>query len=238
MNAETTNGENPGLTETWPWIPWVGPFALYMLLTTLEPSLSRYMAYQTLYAVKLIAVAGLIVRFWPRYRPVSFEGIRLATIAGTVGFAVWIVLVKAQAMIPGFNGMIESLLGKRTGFNPFPNELHSLAEMAFVGIRLLGLIVIVPIMEEVFWRGFLARFLIADDFRKVPVGRFSTFSFCFVTLAFVSVHPEILAALCWGAMINALCFRTGNLWACVGMHATTNAWLGAYILVTGNWSLW
>jgi len=97
---------------------------------------------------------------------------------------------------------------------------------------------IVPVMEEVFWRGFLARYLLADDFRNAPQGVFTPLSFLMVTLAFASVHPEILAAIAWGTMINLLYRRTANLWACVVMHAVTNGLLGGYILATGNWHLW
>ena len=59
-----------------------------------------------------------------------------------------------------------------------------------------------------------------------------------MTALFTLVHPELLAALVWGAAINLLLYRTRNLWACVAMHATTNALLGVYILATNSWELW
>ncbi|HTI49696.1 MAG TPA: CPBP family glutamic-type intramembrane protease, partial [Planctomycetaceae bacterium] len=74
--------------------------------------------------------------------------------------------------------------------------------------------------------------------RSVPPGVFTRFSFVVVTLAFASVHPELLAALAWGALVNAVYYKTANLWACVVMHAVTNGLLGAYILATANWQLW
>ena len=60
-----------------------------------------------------------------------------------------------------------------------------------------------------------------------------------ITVAFAAAHPEILAALVWGAAVSALLYRTKNLWACIAAHAVTNALLGLYILVDGAaWRLW
>ena len=101
-----------------------------------------------------------------------------------------------------------------------------------------GIALLVPLMEEVFWRGFLARFMISDDFQNVAPGVFTGASFAVVSLAFMSVHTEILAALVWGVLINLLYWKTANLWACIVMHAVTNALLGGYILYTESWQLW
>ncbi len=93
-------------------------------------------------------------------------------------------------------------------------------------------------MEEIFWRGFLARYLIKEQFTTVPQGVFTPASFAIVTALFVAVHPELLAATAWGVLINLLYRQTANVWACVVMHGVTNALLGAWILKTGDWRLW
>ena len=103
---------------------------------------------------------------------------------------------------------------------------------------MLGLAVVVPLMEEVFWRGFLIRYLVNDDFESVPQGTYTPLSFWVVVLLFTLAHPELLAAAIWCAGINLVLYRTKNLWACIVAHAVTNLLLGVYILASGAWVLW
>ena len=144
-----------------------------------------------------------------------------------------------QSMIPEIPFVSSWLLaGSRTGFNPYSNGGPSFLQIAFVLVRLIELTIIVPVIEEVFWRGFLSRYLIDDDFQSVNPGTFTRFSFFFVTLAFASAHPEVLSAFAWCMLINLVYWKTHNLWSCVLMHSITNGLLGVYILMTKNWNLW
>lgn len=105
-------------------------------------------------------------------------------------------------------------------------------------MRFFGLALVVPLIEEVFWRGFLLRWLIDEDFEQVPIGAYTFGSFAAVTLLFALVHPEILAAIAWGALANGVLYLTKNLWATIAMHMTTNLLLGLYVLQTREWFLW
>lgn len=219
-------------------LAWVAPFAVFMVLTMLETQKWLGVGYEVLYTVKAVVVAALLLHFRREYPPFSATGTGLAVVAGVIGCAVWIALDSLQGMIPGVPALVSQVFGSRAGYDPWGEEGFSLLRCVFVGIRLFGLAVVVPVMEEIFWRGFLARYLISDDFRNVPQGQFTAASFAIVTLAFAAVHPEVLAAIAWGAMINLLYQRTANVWACVVMHAVTNMLLGIYILTTGHWQLW
>jgi len=219
-------------------IPWVAPFVVFLVLTMLESQKWFGVGYEILYTLKVLAVSAALIVFRKEYPSLSTKGFGIGAIAGAAGIAVWIGLDAVQGMIPGLPALVNQIFGSRVGFDPWAGEGLTPLRTAFVAIRLLGLTVVVPIMEEIFWRGFLARYLISEDFRSVPQGKFTSSSFAIVTLAFACVHPEFLAAIAWGAMINFVYQRTANLWACVVMHAVTNALLGAYILMTGNWQLW
>lgn len=220
-------------------IAYVAPFVVFIVCTMFESKELLGLSYQTLYACKLLLVSFVLWCFRKRYPRFATAGFGLAIAVGTLGCVVWILLEKLQAEIPGINQfMTDVLQAGRVAYDPFSGNRVAATRIAFVVVRLIGLAIVVPLMEEVFWRGFLARYLIADDFQNVPQGVFNRFSFVVVTLAFASVHPEILAAIAWGAMINLLYWKTANLWACVVMHAVTNGLLGAYILMTGNWQLW
>jgi uncharacterized protein len=218
---------------------YVAPFVLFALVTMIESSGWLGLSYEIVYTVKTSLIAVALWTFRRHYPPFSTAGFRLAVVAGATGCLVWIVLAEAQSAIPGMQQLLDAILpGTRVAYDPFSGAGSVAAGTAFVSVRLLGLAVVVPLMEEVFWRGFLARYLIADNFCDVPQGKFTRASFLIVTAAFALVHPEILAAVAWGAMINVLYRKTANLWACVVMHAVTNGLLGAYILATGNWQLW
>lgn len=217
---------------------WVAPFVVFLVLTMLESQKWFGVRYEILYTVKTAAVTALLIWFRKEYPAFSTTGFGIAAIAGIVGIAIWIGLDAVQGMIPGLPALVNQIFGSRAGFDPWEGEGLTPLRTAFVAVRLFGLVIVVPLMEEVFWRGFLARYLVSEDFRSVPQGRFTSSSFAIVTIAFACVHPEFLAAIAWGAMINLVYWRTSNLWACVVMHAVTNALLGAYILTTGNWHLW
>ena len=221
-----------------PFAAYVAPFVAYMLFTSIEGKGWLGIPYEGWYCLKVLVVLGLLWHFhrqWPRW---SSNGLGLGALMGVAGLVLWLALDWLQGVIPGLNAMVASLLGNREGFQPFETHGVTLHSIAFVLVRLTGLALVVPIMEEIFWRGFLARYLIDEKFTQVRQGTFTTQSFWIVTAAFVAVHPELLAALAWGALINWLYKQTGNVWACVVMHAVTNLLLGGWILTTGDWRLW
>lgn len=217
---------------------YVAPFAGFVLLTAVEP-LVPAAVYPGAYLGKLLVVCGLL--WWARGAFPTFRAQRIwpGIVAGIGGFAVWIATagLTQRALLSGL--LPESLLGGgRSQFDPFAAFESPLGRAIFLALRFGGLVVVVPLVEELFWRGFLARYLVDEDFNRVEYGTFTVWSFAIVTLAFSVVHPELIAALIWGAGINLLLMATRNLWACIVMHAVTNALLGAYILSTGRWDLW
>ena len=109
----------------------------------------------------------------------------------------------------------------------------------FLAIRFLGLVVVVPIIEEFFLRGFLMRYLDATDWDRVPLGKVTRMSALGVMVYALASHPaEPLAAVVWFSMVTWLYARTGSIWDCVVAHATTNLLLGLYVVSTGTWELW
>ena len=109
-----------------------------------------------------------------------------------------------------------------------------------VAVRFLRLVVVVPLLEEIFWRGFLLRYLIDEDFARVPFGTFSWFSFGAVTTGFCLEHsfPDYPAAILTGILYNWVAYRTKSLSSCVLVHAVTNLLLGFYVLHTGQVGFW
>ena len=102
--------------------------------------------------------------------------------------------------------------GTSAGLRPASAAPASWAVWGFVFARLWGLVVLVPVAEELFWRGFLNRWIQSPHWEEVPVGRFTAGSFVTVTLLFALAHPEWLAAACYCALVNGLLIWKRDLW--------------------------
>ncbi|MCC6494263.1 MAG: CAAX prenyl protease-related protein [Pirellulales bacterium] len=202
------------------------------------PPLRLYPAfYTTKIALTMLAML-LVLPGYLAWRPFRVNGIALAI--GAVGIVVWIGLCKLdleeKLLVPiGLGKFVD--MGIRPGFNPL-EQIKDNPDWAygFLAIRLLGLIVIVPIIEEFFIRGFLIRYVMHVDWFKIPFGKVDRLGMITATAVPMLMHPaELFAALAWFSMITWLMIRTRNIWDCVAAHAVTNLLLGAYVLTTGEW---
>jgi CAAX prenyl protease-like protein len=109
----------------------------------------------------------------------------------------------------------------------------------FLAIRVLGSVALVPIAEELFWRGWLMRWLIDPNFEKVPLGKYAPFAFWLVALLFASEHgPYWEVGLIAGVIYNWWIIRTRNLADCILAHAVTNGLLAVWVIMTGEWQYW
>ena len=217
-------------------LPYAAPMAGYLIFTSLESDLITKMGYPGAYAMKAAVVALLVAFFHSAIPKWNRQGMTLALIFGTLGCPIWIGLDWLQNEIAPVI-QLNFMTSERTGFSP---TLHPLTveTLGFLVVRMIGLVLLVPLIEEIFWRGFLARYLIDESFEGVAHGKYTLVSGLFTTVAFAAVHPEILSAIVWGAGVHWIWVRTGNLWACIVAHAMTNALLGGYVLSTGSWHLW
>lgn len=109
----------------------------------------------------------------------------------------------------------------------------------FLGIRIFGSVALVPILEELFWRGWMMRWIIRPDFLRVPLGTFGTASFWIVALLFAAEHgPYWEVGLAAGIVYNWWLIHTRNLADCILAHAVTNALLAGYVVAYGQWQYW
>ncbi|HEY3602438.1 MAG TPA: CAAX prenyl protease-related protein [Chthoniobacterales bacterium] len=214
----------------------VAPILLFALLfgaTRLpRPSgapLWRAMPEFWVYPLQTLACAAVLLFFRRQY---EFHPLRRAFFTIVVAFFVFAVWIAPQQFL-GFPDRV-------VGFN-----LDALASSpplywTILSLRFLRLVVVVPLLEEIFWRGFLLRYLIAEQFDAVPFGTFSWFSFALVTLAFALSHarPDWPAALIAGVLYNVVAYRTKSLTSCALAHALTNLALGCWILATRQWGFW
>lgn len=110
----------------------------------------------------------------------------------------------------------------------------------FLFFRIAISVIAVPILEELFWRGWLMRWLIdGEDFRRVPLGKYAPMAFWVTALLFAAEHGSFWdVGLVTGAIYNWWMVRTRNVWDCIIAHAVTNAALAAWVVAAGQWQYW
>jgi hypothetical protein len=182
-----------------------------------------------LFPLQTFICAGLLIWYWRQY---DFHGLKRVLFTLAIGALVFVLWISPQAFL-GF--------GARTdGFNPDTFAGQPAAYWSTVLLRFLRLVIIVPLVEEIFWRGFLLRYFINDKFDTVPFGTFSWLSFAVVTIGFTFAHSSAdwAAAAVTGALYNLVAYRTKSLASCVVAHALTNLLLGVWIMSTKQWGFW
>lgn len=182
-----------------------------------------------IYPLQTFVCALLLARGWRHYELRLPRGVLLTSGVAVAAFVLWIAPQQWLGAAPRLEGFEPAFFGA----DGWPHALH-------LALRFLRLVVIVPLVEEIFWRGFLLRFLIREDFTRVPFGDFSWKSFAIVSAGFCLEHSpaDWPAAALTGALYNLVAYRTRSLSACVLAHAITNALLGLWILRTGQWGFW
>jgi len=145
---------------------------------------------------------------------------------GGVAFVVWVALEP----IPPPGGVAELA----EGLAGLPPGLAA----AWLCARVVGSVVIVPLAEELAFRGYLTRRLQTDDFESVPLGRFTWFSFLASSTLFGALHGHWLAGTLAGMLYALALYHRGRLADPVLAHAVTNALIAAFVLATGTWAFW
>ena len=182
-----------------------------------------------LYPVQTLFCGALLLWYWREY---DFHGVKRVPFTLAIGILVFVIWISPQLFL-GKGPRLD-------GFNPELLASGSVAYWSTIGFRFLRLAIVVPFVEEIFWRGFLLRYLIDEKFYDVPFGTFSWLSFIAVTLGFTFSHSSAdwIAAAITGALYNFVAYRTRSLGACVLVHAVTNLLLGLWIMRTGQWGFW
>lgn len=212
------------LVDRYPWLPFVAPFALFVTFTSTQPLVPGSVVW--VYPLKTV-LTGAVILALARWLEAPGEPFLIAAIC--VGAAVLAVWVLSDGLYP--------LIGASPVFDPH-RELPPSQAYAWIGFRLVGAAVVVPIVEEYFWRGFLIRWLVRPDFRSVRMGTFTWYSFLATSVLFAVEHDRWLAGLIAGVAYNALYYRTRSLKSCILAHGITNLGLGIYVLTGSHWRFW
>ena len=212
------------------------PFAAFMLLLALRGAAPDDGAWgfdpRWIYGATVLVVGALLAVFWREYGELArqnWPATRDLLMAGAVGAAVfgaWIVLDAPWMM-----------LGEPSA-RFVPVDADGRLDGPLVAVRWIGAALIVPVMEELFWRSFLMRWIQHPRFEAVDPRRIGLKAIVLSTFVFMLAHTLWLAAVIAGLAYAWLYVRSGTLWAPVIAHAVTNGALGAWVVATGHWQFW
>jgi len=219
--------------EKYPVIPFAAPFAAFIALLGLQSTLGLSLSWE--YPLRVVVVSAVLALF---SLPLISQRPRYAIQSVLVGLAVFVIWVGPDIAWPSYRShwlFQNGLMG--TVRSSIPAGTRS--DLVFLGFRLFGTAIVVPMIEELFWRGWLMRYIIHSEFQKVPFGKYAPLSFWLTAIFFASEHgPFWEVGLLAGIIYNGWMIRTRNLSDCILAHAVTNACLGAYVLVFGKWQYW
>ena len=127
--------------------------------------------------------------------------------------------------------------GNETALGVWITSLPIWMAAIWIALRAIGSVALVPIAEELAFRGYLARVLVSSRFENVGFGEFRWLAFIGSSLAFGLVHQRWLAAFLTGAIYALLMYRTKRLADPIAAHAASNAALILWAVVAQQWSL-
>ena len=216
-----------------PAIPYILPFAAFLAFLALQP----YNPLPSqLEQVVRVAVLAAVIWYFSR-KVLDFT---VAKPVETIGFgiAVFIAWILPDLLFPGYRAhwlFTNSVMGAVSSSIP-SEDLRSPLVLVF---RTLRAAILVPILEELFWRGWLMRWLDNPDFEKVPFGRYARQAFWISAVLFATEHgPFWDVGLMAGAAYNFWAIRTKKLGDCILAHGVTNLCLSIYTIATGKWEYW
>ena len=210
-------------------LAYILPMLIYLLITgagTQWPA-----TYAAGYAIKSILAGTALIVLREHYTKISWRFWWLGILLGIVGIVQWIAMGKL---------LMHWKIADTSDIHSPMNVASPAFQGVYLAFRLAGSVLVVPFMEELFWRDFLWRTVIdPDDFKRVEVAKRSWLAVLIVTAAFGFVHGSLLLdAVVWGLMLAGLLVWTRSLGACILMHATTNLLLWVWVVCHHDWAFW
>jgi CAAX prenyl protease-like protein len=227
-----STAETPTTSRETGTLAWVGPFAVFMLWLAADKYLPLVNPTKELVrdAVLVAAIVGFSRHVLPTRAPHWLASIGL-------GLAVCALWVAPDALIPGWRALPifqNGITGHLTTSIP-PTELTPL----MLVLRTARAALLVPILEELFWRGWLPRWLQDTRFERIPIGQYTSFAFWATALLFAAEHgPYWEVGLLCGIIYNWWLRRTRSLGDLVLTHAVTNLALSLYVIFGRKWTYW
>jgi exosortase E/protease (VPEID-CTERM system) len=203
------------------------PFLALLLAGMLSKAASS--GFERLYWLRLLAVAPALWYAWPRLEGASWRVGWRAPLVGIAVFAMWVVVFRLVSHSWGLSSGMPEALAAAT----------PLQRVLWIAAHLVLSVALIPLAEELAFRGFLLRRLRSADFEQIMPGTVGAVPLLLSSLAFGLCHGSLwLPGTIAGLAFGLLYMRAQRLGDPLAAHATANALLAACVLWGGQWQLW
>jgi CAAX prenyl protease-like protein len=219
--------------EQYPSARYVAPFLIFIAWLAITPAMNLDIRWEA--PVRVLVMAAVCYVCWPQDLSLRPERPLLSMLLGLAVFVLWIapdLLIPGYRQTPAFSNSV---------FGHLHSSLRTsdLQSSWVLFWRTMRAVLIVPIVEELFWRAWLMRWLINPNFKRVPLGAYAPLAFWVTALLFASEHgPYWDVGLLTGIIYNLWMIRTKSVADCIVAHAVTNGILSAYVIASGQWQYW
>jgi uncharacterized protein len=207
----------------------VAPYVIFILLTFAQSLFGEAGKYW-IYLGKSVVGAWLIWQMWNLVPEMRWN---FNTEAFAIGVAVLIMWIGIDGLYTHIGDSDAKPLNPYVQFG----EHSAFANIYIIG-HILGMTLVVPPLEEVFFRSFLYRYFVRTDFLNMPFNRFHPTSFIVTSVIFGFEHHEWLSGILCGFAFQWLVISKNRLGDAITAHAITNLLLGLWIVARGAWHFW
>jgi CAAX prenyl protease-like protein len=210
------------------------PFGIYICILVVESLLPRdavALDPRWLYAVKVAAVTAALAMLWGRYTElrsaprVGPAGWLISVVVGCAVFVLWITATYPWAV-----------MGTPGGWSAA--DASGAIDWWLVAVRLAGAALVVPVMEELFWRSLVMRWIRNPSFLNVAPEHAGAMAVVVSSVLFGLEHHQWFSGIVAGLAYAGTYVRTRNLWCAILAHAVTNLLLGIWVVYTRQWQFW
>lgn len=216
-----------------PHLPYIGPFLIFIALLAIQKYLTFLGDWE--YALRVVIVAASI---WVLSRKVLDFKIRHFGASLAIGIGVFLLWIAPDTLFPGWR-QHWLFTNSITGEVRVSLSAEQLASPFLLIFRTISAALLVPILEELFWRAWMLRWLIKNDFEQLPLGTYDTQSFWIVAALFALEHgPYWEVGLATGIIYNWWMVRTRSLGDLIFVHGVTNLVLSLFVIWSKKWHFW
>lgn len=212
---------------------YVTPFAVFLLFLALVPHLPIPATWEA--PLRVLILAAVCFVCWP---PQISTRPKYGLLSFAIGLAVFFLWIAPDVLIPGYrrNVLFSNNVVGHLHSSILPADLRN---PWILGWRTARAALIVPVLEELFWRAWLMRWLVNPKFQQVPLGAYTPIAFWVTAILFASEHgPYWDVGLLTGIIYNYWMIRTRSVADCILVHATTNLALSIYVIAAAQWQYW
>jgi uncharacterized protein len=216
-----------------PNVPYIAPFLTFIAMLAIQKNLAFLGDWE--YAVRVAIVAASI---WYFSRKVLDFKVRFWMGSLAMGIGAFVLWIAPDTLFPGWRQhwlFTNSIMGEvRVSLSA-----EQLSSPVLLFFRTLSASLMVPILEELFWRAWMLRWLVKNDFETLPMGTADRQSFWIVAVLFAVEHgPYWEVGLITGLLWNWWMTRTKSLGDLIFVHAVTNLVLSLYVIWSKKWQFW